>query len=939
MSSVTRFDSAPSAIATAMTSVTTITGPYVPLRVADAEGSTDLPMATTDKAPFLPAAQVNAGRPSSAAATTNAYIDMDEHNRQKFITTQRLTLGAVILTCTFIACSLVYALTVARTEGSTDAHSAATCPLPAVGSLPSWGAEGPLRRGVAPGGDPTVEIARLFVSDANRSDVARQVWFPSTLSNASIREHMALFSLEPHMAGSERNTHLANLTAALYRSFGFDDVVLDTYPATISVLASRSVTLFAPGVTTTPLYDCMLDEPNILNSSEYQRALKTSNGYSGNGSARGPMVWANYGRQEDFDTLAALNVSLTGKVVVVRYGDIFRGNKVALAQSYGAVAVLIVMESADVGAAKGQGTLPTAPWATNRTVQRGSIFPGHGDPATPTWPSDVGGPMLSPSQMIDPVVTENLPLATIPVQPLGYGDAAVLLEGLSGVRTFANTPSLSSWSNTAYNILGVGPSTNEVQVTVVRNLTRTTLTNVVATIRGAVEPDRVVMLASHRDAWTYGAVDPISGHSVVLEVGKALGAMKSNYSWRPRRTIQLSSWDGEEFAIIGSIEYVEKHVELLRQRGVAYINLDTAVTGMDGLSLAGSPSFWPLLRQVMQEVPLPVQPSNAWRPTQSTTSAANATTTISTTTTTAPPMSTTGGSVTSTTAAPLTLANLCSQQWLAPLGSGSDFVAFLQLAGVPSMDAGFYANDGRYGAVYHSNYDTLYWMENFGDPQFQFHVAMANFIGRVVLRLAEDTIVPLNVSAYADQVQRWVSDATQLVAMDGGAPAYLRADFAYMDQAVRRLVEQATGYMAGVAALQAVTSTLSQLLSQPATQNVTSLGIGAARSALSSSSPMLVMHMLRSIRETNDVLVGFERVFLGFTRDESGQPWYKHVLFTPSAVNEYGSTVMPLMTDALEAAGAVNRTDLNFAIGRVAQFIKRGAAYLRTSAAVPWGSG
>ena len=46
------------------------------------------------------------------------------------------------------------------------------------------------------------------------------------------------------------------------------------------------------------------------------------------GIVEGDLVYVNYGRVEDFDELDKLDVNVTGKICIVRYGKIFRGNKV-----------------------------------------------------------------------------------------------------------------------------------------------------------------------------------------------------------------------------------------------------------------------------------------------------------------------------------------------------------------------------------------------------------------------------------------------------------------------------------------------------------------------------------------------------------------------------------------------------------------------------------
>lgn len=72
-----------------------------------------------------------------------------------------------------------------------------------------------------------------------------------------------------------------------------------------------------------------------------------------------------------------------------------------------------------------------------------------------------------------------------------------------------------------------------------------------AVIRGSEEPDRYVLLGNHRDAWTFGAVDPNSGTATLLDIARRF-ALLLRLGWVPRRTIILCSWDAEEFGMVGN---------------------------------------------------------------------------------------------------------------------------------------------------------------------------------------------------------------------------------------------------------------------------------------------------------------------------------------------------------------------------------------------------
>ncbi|RVW38450.1 putative glutamate carboxypeptidase AMP1 [Vitis vinifera] len=206
-----------------------------------------------------------------------------------------------------------------------------------------------------------------------------------------------------------------------------------------------------------------------------------------------------------------------------------------------------------------------------------------------------------------------------------------------------------------------------------------TIHNVFAVIRGSEEPDRYVLLGNHRDAWTYGAVDPNSGTAVLLDIARRY-ALMMRQGWQPRRTIVLCSWDAEEFGMIGSTEWVEQNLLNLGSKVVAYLNVDCAVQG-PGFFAGATPQLDNLLIEVAKKVQDPDSESmtiyDNWMITN----------------------------------------KVINIQRLS--GVDSDFAPLLQHAGVPSVDLYY----GRDFPVYHTAFDSYNWMTNHGDPLFQRHVA------------------------------------------------------------------------------------------------------------------------------------------------------------------------------------------------------------------------
>uniref|UniRef100_A0A453FFL0 PA domain-containing protein n=1 Tax=Aegilops tauschii subsp. strangulata TaxID=200361 RepID=A0A453FFL0_AEGTS len=109
--------------------------------------------------------------------------------------------------------------------------------------------------------------------------------------------------------------------------------------------------------------------------------------YAASGSAATEVVYANYGRTEDYAYLASRGVNVTGKVALARYGKVYRGDIVKNARDAGAAAAVIFTDPKDYTPGK---AFPDGPWMPPTGVQVGSTFKGVGDPTTPMWASSEG---------------------------------------------------------------------------------------------------------------------------------------------------------------------------------------------------------------------------------------------------------------------------------------------------------------------------------------------------------------------------------------------------------------------------------------------------------------------------------------------------------------------------------------------------------------------
>ncbi|QRV76487.1 vacuolar protein sorting-associated protein [Ceratobasidium sp. AG-Ba] len=472
-------------------------------------------------------------------------------------------------------------------------------------------------------------------------------------------------------------------------------------------------------------------------AGEWHDAIGAWHGFSKGGDVQGKLVYANYGSKKDFDDLAAAGHNLTGTVVLVRYGGVFRGLKVKAAQEAGAVGCLIYSDPRDNGPVtveNGYKYWPDGPALNPDSVQRGSVtflskYPG--DPTTPGYPS------YRDAERVEPT---NLP--SIPSLPVSWANAQVLLKELGD----------SVFSPRKIRLLnGVKEGINPMW-------------NTMAVVPGHIK-NEVIVVGNHRDAWVLGAADPTSGTVTVHEVVKGLGELLKK-GWKPLRTIVFASWDGEEYGLLGSTEWGEDFADWIQQNVVAYLNVDVSAAG-ETLGLAGSPSLAHLIRQVA---------SNISHPTDANRTLWDATGDFG------PYTGPADKETLQLFQATQNERKTAYETGVVPLGSGSDFTVFLQRLGIASSDQSFSPNP--MGAVYHyhSVWDSQTWMEKYGDPGFLRHVAISKHMGLMLLRLVDSIIVPLNTTQYALELDNYLDRVTELSTQMTDAP-----DFTGLRHAIKKV--------------------------------------------------------------------------------------------------------------------------------------------------------
>ncbi|XP_040282291.1 N-acetylated-alpha-linked acidic dipeptidase 2-like isoform X1 [Bufo bufo] len=551
----------------------------------------------------------------------------------------------------------------------------------------------------------------------------------SEMKAENIRMFLRDFTGIPHLAGTEQNLLLAQKIQAQWKDFGLDkaelvhyDVLLsypnETNPNYISIIDEHGAEIF----------NTSTSEPPPEGYENFTDIVPPYNAFSAKGEPQGDLVYVNYARTEDFFYLQRnMSINCTGKIVIARYGKIFRGNKVKNAILAGAKGIILYSDPADY-CAPGVKPYPDGWNLPGGGAQRGNVLNlnGAGDPLTPGYPAK--------DFMYRYKADEGVGLPSIPVHPIGYHDAEQILRLMGGPAPPA------SWKgnlNVSYNI---GPgflgttSNRQVRMHIYSNNEVTRIYDVIGTIRGAVEPDRYIILGGHRDSWVFGGIDPTTGAAVLQEVARSFGA-KLRQGWRPRRTIIFASWDAEEFGLLGSTEWAEDNAKILQERGVAYINSDSAIEGNYTLRVDCTPLLYRLVYNVTKQIASPDEGFDnrslyeSWLQ-----------------------------------------KNPSPQKKGLPginkLGSGSDFEAYFQRLGIASGRARYTKNPktDKYSnyPMYHTVYETFELVERFYDPSFKKQLAVAQVRGSIVYELADSAIIPFNVLDYGEELKNYADSISNL---------------------------------------------------------------------------------------------------------------------------------------------------------------------------------
>jgi N-acetylated-alpha-linked acidic dipeptidase len=533
----------------------------------------------------------------------------------------------------------------------------------------------------------------------------------------NIRENMQRLSARPHHVGSPYDKDNAEWILGKFKEWGFD-AHIETFSVLFPTPKQRVLELLEP-----TKFTAKLQEPPLATdptSGQTAEQLPTYNAYSIDGDVTGPLVYVNFGNREDYEQLDRMGVSVKGAIVIARYGGGWRGVKPKVAAEHGAIGCIIYSDPRNDGFYEGDD-YPSGGWRPRFGVQRGSVmdtdYPG--DPLTPGVGATPDAKRLA--------IKDAKTITKIPVLPISYGDAQPLLSALKGEVV------PDAWRGGVPITYHVGPGPAKVHLKVESNWDMKPLYDVIAVMHGS-DDQHWVLRGNHHDAWVNGAEDPISGQAALLEEARMLGELHRE-GWTPKRSIVYCAWDGEEPGLLGSVEWVETHVDELKQRAVAYINSDGNSRGF--LFAGGTQDLESFISGVARDVQDPETKMTVFERSHlhSIASAKNA--------------------------EERKEVRKRHDLDVRALGDGSDFTAFQDFAGISTLNLGFGGEAD--GTQYHSVYDDFYWYTHFVDTDFVYGRALAQTSGSAVMRLADADLIPLDYAPQADAIEKYEGELEKLV--------------------------------------------------------------------------------------------------------------------------------------------------------------------------------
>ena len=561
--------------------------------------------------------------------------------------------------------------------------------------------------------DPEMDLVSTFDIALDRETQTNlEAQFDAVLNPQNLDDWMKHMSSKPHHVGSPWSKQNAEFIAEKFESWGFETEI-ETFDVLMPFPKIRKLEMVGPNKVSLQLKEPALDED--ATSGITKDLLPGFNAFSADGDVTAELVYVNYGIPADYEELERLGIEVEGKIILARYGGSWRGIKPKVAREKGAIGCILYSDPKDDGYFQGD-VYPDGPYRMEHGLQRGSVLD------MPLYPGDPLTPGYGAKPDVERLAIEDAPtIMKIPVMPISYADALPLLKALEG------PVAPSSWRGALPVTYHIGPGPIKVHLQLKFDWGLRRAYNPVAKLKGSVYPDEWIMRGNHHDGWAQGAADPISGMVSLMEEARAIGELVKT-GWRPKRTLVYAGWDAEEPGLLGSTEWVEYHLDEIQEKMVVYINTDG--TGVGFMGVSGSHSLEKFVNEVASELKDPVQDVTLKKRIRSR----------------------------------LRISGNKDAERddlrIYPLGSGSDYTAFIHHAGVPALNIGFGGESS--GGSYHSIFDSYDHYKRFSDGDYIYGTTLAKVNGRLVLRLSEADILPFRFMNMAENIGTFIESNKKL---------------------------------------------------------------------------------------------------------------------------------------------------------------------------------
>jgi len=561
--------------------------------------------------------------------------------------------------------------------------------------------------------DPEMDLVSTFDIALDRETQTNlEAQFDAALNPQNLDDWMKHMSSKPHHVGSPWSKQNAEFIAEKFESWGFETEI-EIFDVLMPFPIIRKLEMVGPNKVSLQLKEPAFDED--ATSGITKDLLPGFNAFSADGDVTAELVYVNYGIPADYEELERLGIKVEGKIILARYGGSWRGIKPKVAREKGAIGCILYSDPKDDGYFQGD-VYPDGPYRMEHGLQRGSVLD------MPLYPGDPLTPGYGAKPDVERLAIEDAPtIMKIPVMPISYADALPLLKALEG------PVAPSSWRGALPVTYHIGPGPIKVHLQLKFDWGLRRAYNPVAKLKGSVYPDEWIMRGNHHDGWAQGAADPISGMVSLMEEARAIGELVKT-GWRPKRTLVYAGWDAEEPGLLGSTEWVEYHLDEIQEKMVVYINTDG--TGVGFMGVSGSHSLEKFVNEVASEVKDPVQDLTLKKRIRSR----------------------------------LRISGNKDAERddlrIYPLGSGSDYTAFIHHAGVPALNIGFGGESS--GGSYHSIFDSYDHYKRFSDGDYIYGTTLAKVNGRLVLRLSEADILPFRFMNMAENIGTFIESNKKL---------------------------------------------------------------------------------------------------------------------------------------------------------------------------------